>query len=93
VIRIGGDEFAAVMKNIPAKQAAMEKAGEVLDLFNSINAMEGARAKISCSVGIAFYPKDGKSFAHLYEKADIALYTAKQRGKERYVVYDESQKM
>ena len=42
---------------------------------------------MTASIGIAHYPRDGASFSELYHCADIALYDAKRRGKNRYSRY------
>ena len=44
-------------------------------------------ATISGSIGIAVYPRDGRSYDQIYSRVDIALYQAKEAGKDRYVFY------
>jgi len=92
LMRIGGDEFAVFLKNIENKKDATDKAGEVLELFHKIDKLENGEARVSCSIGLSFFPKDGSKYMELYEAADTAMYTAKLNGKDRYVLYDSSQK-
>ena len=44
--------------------------------------------KVSVSIGIAVFPRDGRTIAELYEKADIALYRTKAAGKDSYSFYE-----
>ena len=46
---------------------------------------DGIEVSISCSIGVAFYPGDGADFETLYQNADVCLYEAKHRGKDRNV--------
>lgn len=87
LIRLGGDEIGVFVKNIGGVNAAIDKAAEVIDLFHAFSRSEKRDVKISCSIGIAFYPKDGRDYATLYAKADVALYEAKEKGRGRFVVY------
>lgn len=86
--RIGGDEFAILLKNIPSKEMALEKAAQLLDLFQSLFQQGKQPIEVTCSAGVAIYPDDGTDFQSLYHSADLALYEAKSLGKNRYVLYD-----
>ncbi|SCJ58120.1 Cyclic di-GMP phosphodiesterase Gmr [Anaerotruncus sp. 2789STDY5834896] len=79
--RMGGDEFIIFMKNIADSDIAEKKAAQICASFR--RSFEG----LSCSVGISLCPACGDTFPELYQKADIALYQAKQRGRDRYVFY------
>ncbi|MCR0263093.1 diguanylate cyclase [[Clostridium] innocuum] len=86
--RIGGDEFTIFIKNITSPQTAEEKAEELLSMFRHLFIREKKPLKVTCSMGIALYPRDGESFQELYECADKALYQAKLHGKNNYHMYD-----
>lgn len=43
--------------------------------------------KMSASIGVSLSPQNGRDFDSLYEKADAALYTTKQKGKNNYTIY------
>lgn len=86
VCRIAGDEFLVYCPHI---------GGEV-ELRNHVNKMllrfqefmdERDGHKCSISLGAALFPRDGKNYEDLYRNADIALYYAKQNGKNQYAVY------
>lgn len=86
--RIGGDEFTIFIKNVTSANAAREKAEELLDMFRRLFSKEKKPIRITCSMGIALYPRDGENFQKLYECADKALYQAKQLGKNSCCMYD-----
>lgn len=85
--RIGGDEFIVCMKDCYNEEYAMKKAGQLSHDFAEITAEANLAA--TCSIGVALYPKHGKDWDELFEKADIALYQAKRCGKNQYAVYFE----
>lgn len=87
--RIGGDEFIVFLKNVASEEVVLENAKDILKIFNKSYAGENNDYKISGSIGISMYPKDGKNYAELFKCADKALYVAKNRGKDRFEVYDE----
>lgn len=87
--RIGGDEFMVFLKDGAVPHLAEEKAEKICKAFQiTYKGQEGEEYKISSSIGIAFFPKDGKTFNDLYKHADIALYEAKNSGKNTYKIYD-----
>lgn len=86
--RIGGDEFTIFVKNISSMEAAEIKARQLLDIFHHLFETDKRGFAITCSIGIALYPRDGIDFQSLYSCADQALYEAKSRGKDCYVMYE-----
>lgn len=78
--RIGGDEFLALMRNVPDKNEAERKAEEILAMVRKISA-KYSQISLSASIGIGIYPENGKTLDELYPKADAALYEAKGSGK------------
>ncbi|MGX9758268.1 diguanylate cyclase domain-containing protein [Clostridioides difficile] len=86
--RIGGDEFAIFMKNISSTKDAEKKAEELLNMFRHLFQKDKSSVKVTCSIGISIYPKDGNTFKEMYTRADKALYQAKNLGKNNYVIYN-----
>lgn len=78
--RMGGDEFVVYMAGARDRIAAENKAERLLALCVEL----GDIYTVSASVGIAAYPRDGRDYAVLYEKADQAMYQAKKNGKNSY---------
>ncbi|HBG5220646.1 TPA: diguanylate cyclase [Clostridioides difficile] len=87
--RISGDEFTIFMKNISSVKDAEKKAEELLYMFRHLFQKEKSFLKVTCSIGIAIYPKDGTTFKEIYARADKALYQAKNMGKNNYVIYNQ----
>lgn len=88
--RIGGDEFMIYIKDIPDIQIVHKKARKLIHSLSRLAVPEMGELKVSCSIGIALVPEHGNAFQELYHNADLALYQAKSKGKNTYVIYDRS---
>ncbi len=87
VYRIGGDEFAfLVTASMPQIEMAAQ---EIMNCFHKPIYMDKIKIHTTLSMGIAVYPFAGKTVQQLLKNSDIAMYEAKQRGKERYVFFDD----
>jgi diguanylate cyclase (GGDEF)-like protein/PAS domain S-box-containing protein len=84
--RVGGDEFVIFMKRADS-EAVLKKAETLNRTIASLSGTESAGASVSGSVGVSFYPGDGRSYDELFRKADTAMYTAKKNGKDSFRVY------
>lgn len=85
--RIGGDEFIVLMKNCMDEKTSSLKAKELcLALENSLT-QRGKKYHVSVSVGIAHYPNNGLTYSELYNHSDIALYCAKEGGRNQFIKY------
>ena len=84
--RIGGDEFIVLMKNT-TKNATEMRSMQLNETVRKPYIKGGEEIKISCSIGVSYYPEDGKDFETLYKKAEEALEKAKSLGKDRFVEY------
>ncbi|RKF15672.1 EAL domain-containing protein [Alginatibacterium sediminis] len=86
--RLGGDEFTIVLEQYHGKDAIISVCDAMLQSFDQrINIAEHS-FKLSCSIGIANYPEHGKSREQLLQHADIAMYVAKDAGRNNYMVFD-----
>jgi len=83
VSRLGGDEFLLLLPSASAAQAA-EVATRLLTAVAQPFQIDPYELTTTLSVGIAMYPADGDSFDTLYQRADAAMYRAKQSGRNRY---------
>lgn len=81
--RLGGDEFVLVLPDTDANGAA-HLAERMLPLILQPYYLAGQELNLSVSVGIAMFPEDGQQFHQLYKHADIAMYKAKESGRNRY---------
>ena len=82
--RIGGDEFFALMRNVPGDSITIRKAQELLNTIQEMCA-DYQDLNLSSSIGISMYPQDGTTLEELYAQADAALYEAKHKGKNRFM--------
>ena len=84
--RIGGDEFVAFIPLANEGQAE-EKAKELSESLDKTFSSGAKSWHMSASIGVATAPKDGVDFDALYQKADLALYQTKERGKSGYTLF------
>lgn len=84
--RIGGDEFMVFMKYTDFYQAK-QKAERICNSTKQIyHGRDGEEVQVSCSVGVALYGAIKESYSSLFSKADMAMYQAKEAGKNQYRV-------
>jgi diguanylate cyclase (GGDEF)-like protein/PAS domain S-box-containing protein len=85
VARIGGDEFAIILENLRPDDEGPRQVAEkiVASLALPIDAL-GHSLVTSCSVGIAVYPADARGAAEITKAADVAMYHAKEQGRNNY---------
>ena len=84
--RFGGDEFMVFMKNTTFEATAL-RAKQLNEAIKKPYIKDGKEIRISCSIGVSYFPKDGNTFDTLFNAADDALYKAKSLGKDRFVEY------
>ena len=83
---LGGDEFAVAL---PAAMAAEALGARLVDLLSRPYLVEGHVAIIGASIGIAIGPRDGADSAALVRAADLALYQAKEDGRQVVRVFNQ----
>jgi diguanylate cyclase (GGDEF)-like protein/PAS domain S-box-containing protein len=84
IARIGGDEFTVLVQDLERGDDAALAAQGVLDELTKPCTVGDRVVPVSASVGIAVYPEDGPDGASLLRHADLAMYKAKQEGKNTY---------
>ncbi len=84
VSRLGGDEFTLVLANIAHVDDVTRVAQKLLDQFLPPFRIAGRDLFISPSIGITLYPLDDNSPENLLKNADIAMYHAKQLGRNNF---------
>lgn len=88
--RHGGDEFIAVMEKQANSKAAQEFANAIVNCFSIPFQLANEVIYMSASIGISISPIHGQTSEKLISHADIAMYQAKKRGKNTFVIYDEA---
>jgi diguanylate cyclase (GGDEF)-like protein/PAS domain S-box-containing protein len=89
VSRQGGDEFLIVLTDLKDSDAVTRVAEEILATMSVPFSLDGHDVAISCSVGVAVFPEDGRDFDELLKKSDIAMYNAKEAGRNAFRYYTE----
>ncbi|MBZ9713565.1 putative bifunctional diguanylate cyclase/phosphodiesterase [Deinococcus multiflagellatus] len=87
VARLGGDEFTVMLLGIHSAQDAALVAAKILDRLRQPIPLDGAQAHVTGSIGVSLYPDDGADALDLQRFADLAMYRAKQGGKNNVTFY------
>jgi diguanylate cyclase (GGDEF)-like protein/PAS domain S-box-containing protein len=87
VARLGGDEFVIVLEDVAQAQDISIVAQKIVDSFSRSFSVEGVEFFITASIGISIYPHDATDPDALLKNADVAMYRAKERGRNNYQVY------
>ncbi|MFO1024452.1 MAG: EAL domain-containing protein [Acetobacteraceae bacterium] len=88
VARLGGDEFAILHLTGAGANEAPSVAERIVAVLSQPFDIHGNRLSIGVSIGIACAPGDASTLTDLTKRADLALYAAKQAGRNQFVVYD-----
>jgi diguanylate cyclase (GGDEF)-like protein/PAS domain S-box-containing protein len=88
--RIGGDEFNIVLADITRVEDVADIAGKLVEGFRQPFLISGRELRITMSAGIALFPDDGRDIDSVLRAADMAMYHAKQRGRNQYEFYNTS---
>ncbi|MGQ0803960.1 MAG: putative bifunctional diguanylate cyclase/phosphodiesterase [Actinomycetota bacterium] len=84
--RLGGDEFAVLLEDVGPEREAEEVAERIIASLRQPFTISGHEVVVSASIGIAF-AGPGTTCDQLLRSADLAMYTAKRRGKSRFEIY------
>ncbi|HHB93441.1 MAG TPA: EAL domain-containing protein, partial [Thioploca sp.] len=84
VARLGGDEFTIIIDNFDEYLFVKNIAEKLLDSLASPFVLEENKVSIAGSIGIALFPEDGSDVETLLKNADIAMYQAKESGRNAY---------
>ena len=88
VSRQGGDEFLVLMSGQVDAEAASAAAIKLIEQLTQPFVINGLEVTATTSIGIALFPKDGADFDTLLKNADMAMYRAKDAGRNTYRFYD-----
>ena len=90
IARFGGDEFLLILPELKVIEDAIPVAKKIVDSFSKPFLIDTHELVVTTSIGIAVYPDDGIDEMILLKNADIAMYQAKQAGRNRYHLYKEA---
>ena len=88
IARQGGDEFIVILNNLKDEYEALEKPRHLVRIFRQPFIIDGITINSTISIGISVYPINGNNRSDLMKFSDIALYSAKNSGKNTSRVYN-----
>lgn len=89
VCRQGGDEFLIGLTGLQHPDAVAKVSQDILQKMQAPFQLRGLEVLASCSIGIALYPQHGNSFDELMRHADLAMYHAKEAGRNTFRFFSE----
>lgn len=89
VARFGGDEFVVVLGDIKKTEDVNHMATTIRSVLSQPFSIGGQEIHVGSSIGISLYPRDGENSELLLRNADIAMYRAKELGRDNYQYYTE----
>lgn len=90
--RLGGDEFTILMQKINSEENVYILANNLIEVLRVPMHIEHHILNMSASIGISLYPQHAKDFEELVYNADIAMYKAKESGRNGFKIYTKDMK-
>ena len=87
VARLGGDEFTVIIDNIYDTESIGRVAQKILAAMTKPFCLNDEEIYLTTSIGISLYPRDGRDATSLIKNADVAMYRAKEMGRNTYQFY------
>ncbi|MBN1334320.1 MAG: EAL domain-containing protein [Deltaproteobacteria bacterium] len=87
VVRMGGDEFVLLLENVASQDAYLPVVQRLLAAMRQPFDVESSPVHVSASIGVSLFPQDGDDLEELLKNADLALYAAKEGGRDRMVAF------
>ena len=87
IYRLGGDEFAVIINRCSDHAKIKKICNDILNNLNNFFKVKNKEFFVSASIGIAIYPNDGTSLKTLFKNSDLAMYKAKNSGKNKYCFF------
>ncbi len=87
ISRVGGDEFVILSRDVVSVESLCKKA---IEAMRESFYIADQPVNLGISIGISLYPANGVTFEELFKNADIAMYAAKNSGKNCYKFYQQS---
>jgi diguanylate cyclase (GGDEF)-like protein/PAS domain S-box-containing protein len=89
VIRMGGDEFVVVFRNVKSYDEVTQGAGRIVEALTRPIIIDRHSLQTTGSVGVSLYPRDGTDMVELLKHSDTAMYQAKDRGRNNVQMFSE----
>ena len=85
--RVGGDEFVVLLQNVDSAEAAWGVAEKIRLALNEPFVLDGQSVSIAATIGLVVYPHHGSSADELTRHADLAMYRAKENGRNQVMLF------
>jgi diguanylate cyclase (GGDEF)-like protein/PAS domain S-box-containing protein len=89
VARLGGDEFGILLRKAEGREETIPAIERICQAVEQPVTVQGLPLSVEASIGVALYPDDGRDVDALLQRADVAMYGAKESNSS-YVFYDEA---
>jgi diguanylate cyclase (GGDEF)-like protein/PAS domain S-box-containing protein len=89
VIRMGGDEFVVIFRNVKSYDEITQGAGRIVETLTNPIVIDRHSLQTTGSVGVSLYPRDGADMVELLKHSDTAMYQAKERGRNNVQMFSE----
>ncbi len=90
VSRLGGDEFIIILPDLDDSRHAPRTAKRLIAAMEKPFHLKGHELFVSFSIGITVFPDDGRNLETLVKNADLAMYRAKEKGRNNYQLYTQT---
>jgi diguanylate cyclase (GGDEF)-like protein len=87
IARMGGDEFAVLMENHQNLTDVSAYCRRLVDEMSATYRLRGKDCRVTVSIGVSIFPADGSDSQALLKAADVAMYRAKEMGRNNYLYY------
>lgn len=86
--RLGGDEFLLILEDLEHAENVVNLAQSLIQLLEGVFVLpSGHKVYVGASIGISLFPDDGSTVTELIQHADVAMYQAKESGRNTYSFY------
>ncbi|MDH3589947.1 MAG: EAL domain-containing protein, partial [Gammaproteobacteria bacterium] len=89
IARLGGDEFTVVLEDVEDTRDIAIVAQRILDTLHNPFLLSGQEVVVGASIGITVFPDDGDTVDSLLKNADVAMFQAKDKGKNHFQFYNQ----
>lgn len=87
ICRLGGDEFVVLLEDIENEKQIYKVGNSLLTALKNIKWVSGRHVDVGVSIGASIFPRHGETIDELKRNADIAMYCAKEAGKNQLIIY------
>jgi diguanylate cyclase (GGDEF)-like protein/PAS domain S-box-containing protein len=87
VVRMGGDEFVVMLKDVKDTGQVNETAERINEALCAPMVLDGRTVVTTASIGVALFPRDGADMGELLRQSDTAMYQAKDRGRNNFQLF------